>query len=97
MVVVVTDRPDPAAQPAMPTTQALTDILTLSAPQQGAKAPSSSSARGPNFDDEIAQILAPFAQNTTEADNAPDSAADLAFLETMAASFKDVQDRYSKH
>ena len=96
MVVVATDEPDSVAQPTAPATQILVDALTLAISQQGSKAPSSSGTGEPTFDDEIARILAPFSQSATKADNAADNAADLAFLETMVAGFKDVQDRYSK-
>jgi hypothetical protein len=74
----------------------LIDALTLTASQQESGAPSSSDTGGPSFDEEIAWILAPFSESATEADNTADNAADLAFLETIIAGFKDVQDRYSK-
>jgi hypothetical protein len=96
MVVVAADKPDSVAQPAAPTAQALTDALILATPQQGSEAPSLSGTRELNFDEEIARILASIPKSTLESNKATDSTADLAFLETMAAGLRDVQEYYGK-
>jgi hypothetical protein len=76
--------------------QALAGPLEPTIQQLEFGAPSSSGAGEPTFEDAIAGILVPFSRNATATDSPDDSDADLVFLETMAASFKDVQNRYSK-
>lgn len=48
------------------------------------------------LEDAIAGIILPLSRSAKEMDPSDDSSADLAFVKTMAASFKDVQERYSR-
>lgn len=75
-----------------PPVSSLAMILAHPAPA----APSSSILAGVNFDWEISRILAPLTQRAKEARDPFDRSKDLAFLETVVAGLKDVQERYGQ-
>ena len=91
---IVTFVPNPANQPAETTSHIPPSNIELVISQHELRDPSSFGTMEPNFDEEIAQILLPLIQRSTEADDATDSAEDLALMKAMAAGFKDVQERY---
>jgi hypothetical protein len=50
---------------------------------------------GADFDEEIRRILALLSQRVEDASDSDDGTKDLAFLESVVARLKDVQNRYS--
>lgn len=90
------DKPSIDIHPSAPEAQARTGPLDPINQQQESGVPSSSGVGEPAFEDAIAEILAPFSSSVTVPDSSDDGSADLASLKTMAAGFKDVQDRYGK-
>ena len=81
--------------PALRRVQSTTNLLETLLQMQGSEAPGSSDARKSIFGDAIARILIPLTRNS-KMDPSKDSSADLSFLKTMVAGFKDVQEHYCR-
>nr|XP_020151530.1 neurofilament medium polypeptide-like [Aegilops tauschii subsp. strangulata] len=84
---VFVEQPVSAAPPIPPTS---TETVTFQANLGG---PSSFVTTELNFEEEVARILLPLAQQSTDAEDIANEQEDYVFLQAMAAGFKDAQDR----